>query len=132
MRNPLAASARLAVALWAGAVATVAFVVAPRVFGFLDDHARAGELMRPIFRSVDLFGIGAAVLFAVAARGSRWRLALACLLGAAAAANAFILGPAIAGGKRELHGVSEAVWGAILVGSLVLAIAGPRTPSHSS
>ncbi len=132
MRNLLPALGRLAVALWAGAVAAVAFAVAPRVFRFLADPPRAGELMGPIFRKVDLFGIGAAVLFAVAARGSRWRFALACLLGAAAAANAFLLGPAIAGGKRELHGVSEAVWGAILVGSLVLAIAGPRTPPQSS
>jgi peptidoglycan/LPS O-acetylase OafA/YrhL len=131
MRNLLPALARLGVSLWAGAVAGVAFVVAPRVFGFLADPPRAGELMGPIFRRVDLFGIGAAVLFAVASRGSRWRFALACLLGAAAAANAFILGPGIAGGKRELHGLSEAVWGVILVGTLVLAISGPRSPPQS-
>ena len=38
----------------------------------------------------------------------------------------------VAGGKRELHGLATAVWGAILVGSLALAIAGPRIPSQSS
>jgi len=132
MRNFLLAVARLGVSLWAGAVATVAFAVAPRVFPFLDDPPRAGELMAPIFRKVDLFGIGAAVLFAVASRGSRWRFALACLLAAAAAANAFILAPRIAGGDRALHHISEGLWGAILVGTLVLALAGPRTPSQSS
>jgi Domain of unknown function (DUF4149) len=131
MRNLLPAAARLGVALWAGAVAAVAFAVAPRVFRFLDDPSRAGELMAPIFRKVDLFGIGAAVLFAVAARGSRWRFALACLLGAAAAANAFLLAPRIAAGQRELHGLAEALWGGILLGSLVLALFGPRTPSQS-
>ncbi|MCK6459247.1 MAG: DUF4149 domain-containing protein [Planctomycetes bacterium] len=131
MRKLLPVLARLGVSLWAGAVAAVAFVVAPRVFGFLADPPRAGELMGPIFRRIDLFGVGAAVLFAVAARGSRWRFALACLLGAAAAVNAFILGPGIRGGKSELHGLSEAVWGAILLGTLVLALAGPRTPSQS-
>jgi hypothetical protein len=132
MRNLLPALARLAVGLWAGAVLAVAFVVAPRVFAFLNDRPRAGELMGPIFRRVDLFGIAAAILFAVAARGSRWRFALACLLGAVAAANAFVLGPAIAGGKSELHGVARAAWGAILAGSLVLALAGPRAPSRSA
>lgn len=125
----LLALARLAMGLWAGAVAAVAFAVAPRVFRFLADPPRAGELMAPVFRRIDLFGIGAAVLFAVAARGSRWRLALACLLGAAAAANAFVLGPRIAGGDRTLHGLSEGLWGGILVGSCVLALAGPRAPS---
>jgi hypothetical protein len=131
MRNLLPALARLGVALWAGAVATVAFAVAPRVFRFLDDPARAGKLMAPIFRKVDLFGIGAAVLFALAARGSRWRFALACLLGAAAAGNAFVLAPRVPGGDPALHHISEGLWGAILVGSLVLALVGPRAPSQS-
>jgi len=129
--RPLRALARLGVALWAGAVAAVAFAVAPRVFHFLDDPPRAGELMAPIFRKVDLFGIGAAILFAVVARGSRWRFALACLLAAAAAANTFILAPRIPGGDRWLHNLSEALWGGILVGSVVLALAGPRTPPQS-
>jgi len=117
--------------LWAGAVAAVAFAVAPRVFGFLADPPRAGELMAPIFRRIDLFGVGAAVLFAVAARGSRWRFGVACLLGVAAAANAFVLGPRIAGGDRALHGFAEGLWGGILVGSTVLALFGPRSPSQS-
>ena len=122
------ALARLAMALWAGAVAAVGVVVAPRVFGFLDDRARAGELMGPIFRKVDLFGIFAAVLFAVVARRSRWRLAIAVLLGVAAAANAFVLGPRIPGGSAALHHVAEALWALILLWTLVLALVGP--PPH--
>ncbi|HEX5139018.1 MAG TPA: DUF4149 domain-containing protein [Planctomycetota bacterium] len=132
MRNVLPALARLAIALWAGAIAAVAFAVAPRVFRFLEDPPRAGKLMAPIFRKVDLFGIGAAVLFAIAARGSRWRFALSCVLAAAAAANAFVLAPRIAAGDRALHGFSEGLWGGILVGSVVLALAGPRSPPQSS
>jgi len=132
MRNLLPALARLAIALWAGAVATVSFAVAPRVFTFLNDPPRANELMLPIFKKVDLFGISAAILFTIAARGSRWRFALACLLAAAAAANTFLLAPRIVAGDKALHHVSEGLWGGILVGSVVLALAGPRTPSQSS
>jgi len=131
MGKPLPALARLAIALWAGAVAAVAFAVAPRVFGFLVDRNEAGELMAPIFRKVDLFGIGAAILFATIARGSRWRFAVACLLAAAAAANAFVLAPRIAGGDRTLHSLSEGLWGGILLGTVVLALAGPRAPQSS-
>ncbi len=128
MQRLILALARLAMGLWAGAVAAVAFAVVPRVFGFLADPPRAGELMAPVFRKIDLFGIAASVFFAITARKSRWRFALACLLGLAAAANAFVLGPRIAGGDRALHGLSEGLWGAILVGSVVLALAGP--PAH--
>jgi len=132
MRNPLPAVARLAIALWAGAIAAISFAVAPRVFTFLDDRPRAGELMAPVFRKVDLFGIGAAILFAIAARGSRWRFALACLLAAAAAANTFVLAPRIVAGSPASHQVAVWLWGGILIGAIVLALAGPRTPSQSS
>jgi len=127
MKNALPALARLAVGVWTGAVAAVAFAVAPRVFGFLEDPERAGELMAPIFRKVDIFGIVAAALFAVAARRSRWRFVLALALGALAAANAFVLSPLISerGDNLKLyHGMSEAFWGVILVGSAVLAFVG--------
>ena len=132
MKNILPAVARLAVGLWTGAVAAIAFAVAPRVFGFLDDPERAGELMAPIFRKVDLFGVVAAALFAVAARRSRWRFVLALALGALAAANAFVLSPLISERGENLrlfHGMSEAFWGVILVGGAVLALAGPTRRS---
>lgn len=125
------ALARLAMGLWAGAVAAIAFAVAPRVFRFLADPPRAGELMAPVFRKIDLFGIAASILFAIAARKSRWRFCIACLLGLAAAANAFFLAPRIAGGDRTLHGASEVLWGTILVWSLVLALVGPPAPPQS-
>ncbi len=122
------ALARLAMGLWAGAVAAVAFVVAPRVFGFLADPPRAGELMVSIFRKIDLFGICVSALYAIVAAKSRWRLAVAVLLGAAAASNAFLLAPKIAAGDRTLHGLSEGLWGLILVWGVVLALVGP--PRH--
>lgn len=128
MKNLLPALARLAVGAWTGAVAAIAFAVAPRVFGFLDDPERAGELMAPIFRKIDIFGIVAAALFAVAARRSRWRFVLALALGALAAANAFVLSPLISKRDESLdlyHGMSEAFWGVILIGSAVLALTGP-------
>jgi hypothetical protein len=126
----LGSLARLGMGLWAGAVAAVAFVVAPRVFGFLGDPPRAGELMVPIFRRIDLFGIGAAALFAFAARKSRWRLFPALALGIAAAASAFVLSPLIRKGGERLdlyHSIAEGLWGTILVGSTVLALAGPSS-----
>jgi hypothetical protein len=127
-----AAFARLAMGLWAGAVSAVAFAVAPRVFSFFgEDKARAGELMAPIFRKVDFFGLGVALFFALVARKSRWRLAIALLLAAAAAANAFILGPRIPGGGKTLHHVAEALWGLILFWSAVLAIFGQGAPTQS-
>ena len=119
--------ARLAMGAWVGAVGAIAFVVAPRVFRFLDDAPRAGDLMAPVFRRIDLFGVAAAALFAVAARRSRWRAGLALLLGALAAANAFFLNPRIAArdARMELyHRLSEGAWGVVLLGGLVLALAG--------
>jgi hypothetical protein len=130
----LASLARLGMGLWAGAVAGIAFVVAPRVFGFLADRPRAGELMAPIFRRIDLFGVGVAVLFAIAARRSPRRFFSAVGLGLAAAANVVVLSPLIRSGSARgplYHSLSEGLWGVILVGSVLLALAGPspRAPS---
>ena len=124
------AVARLLLALWIGAVAGVAFVVAPRVFGFLDDNAQAGELMGPIFGRVDLFGVAAAVFFAVAARASRWRLVLALGLGALAAINVVALAPVIRERGEHLdlaHQISTGLWSVILIGGVVLLVVGPAS-----
>ena len=124
----LNAVARLLLGLWIGAVAGVAFVVAPRVFGFLDDKAQAGELMGPIFQRVDYFGIAVAAVFAVAARKSRWRLVVALALGALAAVNVFVLAPEIRARGEHLdlaHQISTVLWSVILVGGLVLLVMGP-------
>ncbi|MHC4817615.1 MAG: DUF4149 domain-containing protein [Planctomycetota bacterium] len=129
------AVARLLLALWIGAVAGVAFVVAPRVFGFLDDSAQAGELMGPIFQRVDLFGIAAAAFFAVAARKSRWRLVLALGLGALAAINVLVLAPEIRARGEHLdiaHQISTAFWSVILIGGLVLLVMGPTPRRRGS
>lgn len=124
----LNAVARLLLALWIGAMAGVAFVVAPRVFGFLDDQAQAGELMGPIFRHVDYFGIATAIVFAAAARRSRWRLVLSAALGALAAINVFALAPEIRARKEHLeiaHQLSTILWSVMLLGGIVLQVVGP-------
>ena len=126
----LHAISRLLLSLWIGAVAGVAFVVAPRVFGFLDDRAQAGELMGPIFQRVDYLGIAVALVFAVAARKSRWRLVLALGLGALAAINVFALAPEIRARGEHLeiaHHISTGLWSVILIGGIVLLVAGPTS-----
>ena len=121
--------ARLALSLWIGSVASVAFLVTPRVFDFIDDNKYAGDLVAPIFNSVDLFGIGAAVLFALAARKSRWRVITVVVLGAAAAINVFGLSPRIAARDENFevyHHIAVGLWSLILLGGVVLVVAGPR------
>jgi len=120
--------ARLALSLWIGSVACVAFLVAPRVFSFLHDNPRAGDLMAPVFKWVDLAGIVAALLFLVAARKHRLRAILAGLLGAAAAVNAFGITPRILerGPHLQLfHKISEGLWAGILIGGVILLLLGP-------
>lgn len=131
----LNAVARLLLALWIGAAAGVAFIVAPRVFGFLDDNAQAGELMGPIFQYVDWFGIAAAAVFAAAARKSRWRLVLALGLGALAAINVFVLAPEIRARGEHLdvaHQISTVLWSVILLGGIVLLVMGPTARRGAS
>ena len=125
MRRLFASGAHAAFGLWIGAVACVAFVVAPTVFRELQDPKRAGEVMAPIFRAVDLFGVAAATLFAVAAKGRKWRSLFAAVLGALALVNLALVAPR-AGGDRLWHHVSVAVWGVILVVGLALLLLGPR------
>jgi hypothetical protein len=123
----LAAIARVALALWIGAVACVGALVAPALFRRLD-AAPAGDLLEPIFRAVDLFGIGAAVVCVAAHRG--WRRLVAAAMGALAALNALLLGPRIAARAEPFalyHRASEIAWGLILVsGVVMLAAASPR------
>jgi hypothetical protein len=109
-------------------MACVAFVVAPTVFRTLEDDTLAGRVMAPIFRMVDLYGIGAALIFALVARRRRAIVALAA--GAAAAVNAFLVGPRIAAraeGWEFLHHVSTGLWLAILIVGFILALLGPTT-----
>lgn len=130
----LDAVARLLLGLWIGAMAGVAFVVAPRVFGFLDDSAQAGELMGPIFQYVDYFGIPVAIVFAAAARKSRWRLIVSLALGALAAINAFALAPEIRARGEHLevaHQLSTILWSVMLIGGVVLQVVGPVPPRPS-
>jgi len=127
VQRGLSAVARLALGVWVGAIAAVSFSVAPRVFHFLDAREQAGELMAPIFRHVDLFGIGAAVLFTLAARRSRWRAILAATMAAAAAVNTFALAPRIEARDEHLqlyHRAAEGLWGFLLLAGAILLLAG--------
>lgn len=122
------ALARLLVALWTGAVAAVAFLVAPRAFRFLDDPRRAGEFLAPIFRSIDFFGLGAALVAAVAWRRSRLSLATAVVMAWAAAMNRFFLAPRIEARIEPFavyHRMSEICWGLILLGGILLLLRAP-------
>jgi CIC family chloride channel protein len=115
--------ARIALSLWIGAVAAVGFLVAPVVFSTLDDNALAGEVMAPIFRGVDAFGIVATLLVLVVARGLRaW---LAGIAGLAAAANVLLISPRI-GGRDLYHHISTGLWIAILLLGVILLALGPR------
>ena len=125
MKRFFVRGAHAAFGLWIGAVACVSFVVAPTVFRVLDDNELAGEVMAPIFRSVDLFGVAAAALFAVAAKGRKWRSLLAAVLGAIALVNAALVAPK-AGAEDLYHRISVGLWGAILVAGIALLLIGPR------
>lgn len=128
MRRFFQSGAHAAFGLWIGAVACVAFVVAPTVFRRLDDNRLAGEVMAPIFHAVDVFGVAAAVLFAVAAKGRKWRVLGAAILGAAALVNVAVVAPRVAARENlELyHRIAEGLWGVILVVGLWLLLIGPR------
>lgn len=128
MRRLFERGAHAALGLWIGAVACVAFVVAPTVFRTLDDDALAGKVMAPIFQAVDVFGVAAAALFAVAARGRKWRALGAAALGAAALVNVVIVAPKVTARENlELyHKVAEVLWGVVLFGGLWLLLLGPR------
>lgn len=131
MQRVLPPLARLALALWIGSVACVSFLVAPRVFRFLDDNARAGELMGWIFQRVDWFGLAAAVLFVAAHYKRRVRAGVAALMGAAAAVNVFWVTPKVIARGEDLdfyHRLATQLWGGILILGLGLLLADARPP----
>ena len=131
MNRVLDPIARLGMALWIGAVAAIAFLVAPRVFGYLDDNEKAGELMRRIFEMTDLFGVCAAAVFTFAARHRKFRAILAAVVGACAAVNRFGVTPRIVARPPDMelwHRISEGLWGVILIGGVLLVMMGPGGP----
>ena len=123
--------ARLCIALWTGAVLCVMFAVAPSVFAGIPEAQREavppGEILGPVFRAVDLFGVATAVLYLLAlapgrVRGKRWRAIVVAGMGAAAAVDTFVLAPMIRsqGGSSAAHGISMALWTAVAVAGLAL------------
>lgn len=113
-----------ALAAWMGAIGCATFVAIHAFKTFPDEQA--ADFMGPVFKAVDLFGIAAALCFAVALRASRLRLVLALLLAAAAAVNRFVVTPKIearAEGFLHWHKAAEWTWTGILLVGLFLLIA---------
>ena len=123
--------ARLCIALWTGAVLCVMFAVAPSVFAGIPEAQREAvppvEILGPVFRAVDLFGVATAVLYLLAlaparVRGKRWRAIVVAAMGAAAAVDTFVLAPIIRneGGSSAAHGISMVLWTVIAVAGLAV------------
>ncbi len=123
--------ARLCIVLWTGAVLCVMFAVAPSVFAGIPEAQREavppGEILGPVFRAVDLFGVATAVLYLLAlaparVRGKRWRVIDVAAMGAAAAVDTFVLAPIIRneGGSSAAHGISMALWTVVAVAGLTV------------
>ena len=113
-----------ALAAWMGAIGCATFV-AIRSFKTFED-TQAADFMGPVFKAVDLFGIAAAICFAVALRTSKLRLGLALLIGAGAAINRFYITPKIEArveGFMSWHRVAETTWTVILLVGLFLLVA---------
>jgi hypothetical protein len=132
------ACARLGLGLWIGAVAAIAFVAAPLVFGAVPAHVptkdAAARVIGPAFARVDLFGLLAGglvllhLLLDAPRPGRLWRLALVALMLAAAATDASLLAPAIEARRAPLgawHAGAVGAWMLILVAGAVLLALGP-------
>ena len=79
----LGAVARVVFSVWIGAVAAIAFVSAPLIFGAVPDviptKDLAAQVAGPAFSRVDIFGIAAALITLGAVRlrgGSRWLICM--------------------------------------------------------
>jgi hypothetical protein len=116
MKRVLPTAVHLALALWIGAVACVAALVAPSAFRHLET-GEAGRMLSPVFRGVDYLGVATSIglLFCL----SGWRRKLAAVMGACAAASAFYLAPRVEG-RNAYHYAAEGAWTVILIGGLVL------------
>lgn len=142
LRRLLAFLAPLGIALWTGAVLTIAFLAAPLVFqavpALIPTKDMAGRVIGPAFGHVDTFGIGAAVLGLIymrllpATRGLGWRRVLLTAMLAAAIADRLWIAPAITARAEPLatyHATSVGLWMLILLGGLALMILGLKPAS---
>jgi len=133
----LAAPARVALALWVGAVAAIAFVAAPLVFAsvpaYLPSKDVAGRVIGPAFGRVDTAGVVAGLLGLLhlfllpRARGLAWRRLLLGAMVLAAVLDMLWIAPAITARTEPLrtwHAVATGLWMLILGGGLVLLACG--------
>ncbi|MDJ0974781.1 MAG: DUF4149 domain-containing protein [Planctomycetota bacterium] len=139
-------TARIAFGLWIGAVAGVAFVAAPLVFGAVPEHIAtkdsAARVIGPAFARVDIFGLVACALTGIALLlrredgAARWRLLLIAVVAICAAVDAFFLAPKITAREEPLriyHGLATTAWMLILLfGALLLAVGLLPRPSEAS
>ncbi len=137
LRRFLAVLAPAAIALWTGAVLTIAFLAAPLVFQAVPDLVPskdiAGRIIGPAFGHVDTGGIAAAILGLLymglqpRSRGLLWRRVLLTSMLAAAIADVVYIAPAITARQEPLgtyHAVSVGLWMLILLGGLTLMACG--------
>ncbi len=130
---PSATGWRIVLTLWAGAVWTSGFVVAPMLFSVLDDRQLAGALAGEMFHAVGWLGLACLLLllcFEALARGARmwrrWRARLVALALFVTAVAHFVVRPLMAGMEAEaaahgtLHGLASALQLLLSVIALVL------------
>lgn len=126
---------------WLGALCLFAFVIAPNVFDVLPGAAIANQVVGPILRSLNYYGIAAGLALAALAwiQGRRWPLlALPLVLAAASAYSEFVItaqisgvlphelgpsSPADAAARFSfLHQLSTVVFSGILLGVMGLIV----------
>lgn len=125
---------RLLLTLWAGAIWTVGYIVAPTLFAVLDDRQLAGMLAGELFTIVSYLGLFCGVLLLIGqlVRGGwkGWRVYVLAAMLALIGAGQFILQPRMAALKSQgaagaeqfaaLHGVSSTLF--LIVSILALAL----------
>jgi hypothetical protein len=133
---------------WIGSWAFFALVIARLAFRVLPSSEIAGQLVGPALATLHLYGAFAGLLLAglaAALRRGALRIALPLALAAAALASELAVTPRMAALRplafgpdgsvdasaryAQLHGLSMAIFSAVLVGALVLAVLHARSDS---
>lgn len=125
---------RLLLTVWAGAMWTVGYIVAPTLFAVLDDRHLAGMLAGKLFGIVAYLGLACGVLLLVGqvmrSGWKGWRVYALLVMLALTAVGEFLLQPWMAALKAQggtaadrfamLHGVSSTLF--LIVSLLALAL----------
>ena len=143
LRRLLSVLAPLGIALWTGAVLTIAFLAAPLVFqavpALIPTKDMAGRVIGPAFGHVDTGGIAAGILGLLylgllqPTPGLLWRRVLLTAMLVAAVIDVIWIAPAITARQEPLatwHAASVGLWMLILLGGLGLMIRGLKPASQ--